>query len=470
MKLLTLFLIFFSTLYAQEVGVPYVSAEPHGMARHYSQDHKYFVEGSYDTYYHLTGLVLYDAESYRLIRKIDNVPCSGSLTEFKSLDEVFINCSDKTTAYKFSLIDGSSAPVEPAKKLPKDLKSNSDYNSTSVKDKIKLTYYKHDVLSNKRKLYFTLDGKQNFTTWNLQPFSKKSTIQLPDAQRFMFSADEKKVIFLMDDAVYNKYPYLSIWDLAKNKEIATLPHEQLIMDMAVDKNSIYTITHNNILRRWDATTFKLINSVEHNETKIMKQAFSAPGLGKPTRSHAFHLFLSGDSQKLIVQFEESLVVFDAHTLQMIERIQQNDALLGYCFTDVNRTSLTFKSGMNLDFKTLKWTQKDAEPKIGTPLTGIKKLDHFFKMYRGITPNLNNKLLADGPKFFSTHSGDTIAELYIFDDGEWVIMTPEGYFDASPDGQKYMNVLTSPFETKVIDDATFQKFHKPIYLNDSAKDK
>jgi hypothetical protein len=467
--IILLILLTIGTL-AQEVGVPYVSAEGEEWTpRHYSQDHKYFIEGYADKR-HFTGLVLYDAESYRSIRKIDNLPCEGQLTEFKSLNEVLIYCRDKT-AYKFSLIDDKAESVEPSKNIPLKMKLGKDFNSTAVKDKIKLTNYKHDVLLNKRQLYFTLDHKDNFITnnfitWNLQPFSKKSTIHLPDAQRFTFTADEKKVIFLIDDDINNKYSYISVWDLAKNKEIVTLPHEQRIVDMAVDKNSIYTITSKNIIHQWDATTFKLIKSIEHNETKILTQTFAANmGLGQPTRSLAHRLFLSGDSQKLIVQFEESFVIFDAHTLQMIERIKEDDALRGYCSTDVNRTSLTFSSGMNLDFKTLIWTQKDAEPNIGTPLKGIKKLDHFFKMYRGITPNFNNKMLADGPKFFSTQSGETIAELHIFEDGEWVIMTPEGYFDASPNGRKYINVLTSPFETTVIDDATFQKFHKQINLGE-----
>lgn len=465
MKHIILLILITLGVWAQEIGVPYVSAEgAEWTPRHYSQDHKYFIEG-YDDKRHFTGLVLYDAESYRSIRKIDNLPCAGRVTEFKSLNEVLIYCRDKT-AYKFSLIDGRAESVEPSKNIPLKMKLGKDFNSTAVKDKIKLTNYKHDVLLNSRQLYFTLDHKDNFITWNLQPFSKKSTIHLPDAQRFTFTADEKKVIFLIDDDINNKYSYLSVWDLAKNKEIVTLPHEQRIVDMAVDKNSIYTITSKNIIRQWDATTFKLIKSIEHNETKILTQAFgpsSSSNIGKPTRSLAHRLFLSGDSQKLIVQFEESFVVFDAHTLQMIERTKEDDALRGYCYTDVNRTSLTFASGMNLDFNTLKWTQKDAEPKITAPWTGMKILNYSFKRIRGIAPNFNERLLAKSGIFIKTQSGETIAELHIFEDGEWVIMTPEGYFDASPDGRKYINVLTSPFETKIIDDATFQKFHKQINL-------
>ncbi|MDD2368352.1 MAG: hypothetical protein PHQ90_03550 [Sulfuricurvum sp.] len=465
MKHIILIILLTLGVWAEEVGVPYVSAEGEEWTpRHYSQDHKYFIEGYADKR-HFTGLVLYDAESYRSIRKIDNLPCAGQLTEFKSLNEVLIYCRDKT-AYKFSLIDGKAESVEPSKNILLKMKLGKDFNSTAVKDKIKLSGYKYDVLLNNQNLYFTLDHAQNFVIWNLQPFGRKSMIHLPDAQRFTFSADEEKVIFLIDDDINNKYSYISIWDLAKNKEIATLPHEQRIVDMAVDKNSIYTITHNNIIRQWDATTFKLIKSIEHNETKILTQTFAANmGLGQPTRSLAHRLFLSGDGQKLIVQFEESFVVFDAHTLQMIERIKEDDALRGYCFTDVNRTSLTFSSGMNLDFKTLKWTQQDAEPKITAPWTGMKILNYSFKRIRGIAPNFNEKLLAKSGIFIKTQSGETIAELHIFEDGEWVIMTPEGYFDVSANGRKYINVLTSPFETTVIDDVTFQKFHKQINLGE-----
>lgn len=33
----------------------------------------------------------------------------------------------------------------------------------------------------------------------------------------------------------------------------------------------------------------------------------------------------------------------------------------------------------------------------------------------------------------------LADLYAFEDGEWIIMTPDGYYNASPNGDKYLNV-------------------------------
>ena len=43
------------------------------------------------------------------------------------------------------------------------------------------------------------------------------------------------------------------------------------------------------------------------------------------------------------------------------------------------------------------------------------------------------------RIWDIKSGKEIAKMISFDDGEWVIITPEGYYEASPGGAKNINV-------------------------------
>jgi WD40 repeat protein len=43
------------------------------------------------------------------------------------------------------------------------------------------------------------------------------------------------------------------------------------------------------------------------------------------------------------------------------------------------------------------------------------------------------------RLWNTDSGKEIAQFVGFNDGEWVVITPDGYYNASANGDKYLNV-------------------------------
>ena len=54
-----------------------------------------------------------------------------------------------------------------------------------------------------------------------------------------------------------------------------------------------------------------------------------------------------------------------------------------------------------------------------------------------------------------------ARFYTFSDGEWIVMTPEGYFNASPNGAKYINVRIGSQVYSI--DNFYEKFYNPSYV-------
>jgi len=62
----------------------------------------------------------------------------------------------------------------------------------------------------------------------------------------------------------------------------------------------------------------------------------------------------------------------------------------------------------------------------------------------------------------------VARFYVFKDGEWIILTPEGYYNASPNAEKYLNVKIG---NKVYNIENFKKiFNRPNIVKAALEEK
>jgi len=77
----------------------------------------------------------------------------------------------------------------------------------------------------------------------------------------------------------------------------------------------------------------------------------------------------------------------------------------------------------------------------------------------------NKLLSvsdDGTtRLWDISTGKEIAQFISFTDGEWIVITPEGYFNASPNGAKHLNVRVGNNVYSI--DNFYEKFFNPVYV-------
>ncbi len=67
------------------------------------------------------------------------------------------------------------------------------------------------------------------------------------------------------------------------------------------------------------------------------------------------------------------------------------------------------------------------------------------------------------KLFDAIRFEELASYYGFSDGEWIVITPDGYFNASPYGAEHINVLTSPMRVAGIDQY-YETFYRPGIVN------
>ena len=65
------------------------------------------------------------------------------------------------------------------------------------------------------------------------------------------------------------------------------------------------------------------------------------------------------------------------------------------------------------------------------------------------------------RLWDVNTGQEIAQFVSFTDGEWIIITPEGYFNASPSGAKHLNVRIGNNVYSI--DNFYEKFFNPVYV-------
>jgi len=63
------------------------------------------------------------------------------------------------------------------------------------------------------------------------------------------------------------------------------------------------------------------------------------------------------------------------------------------------------------------------------------------------------------KIWDVQAKKVVLDIANFDDGEWVAITPDGYFNASKNGAKHLTMLTKPMSITSIDDY-YKKFYRP----------
>jgi WD40 repeat protein len=65
------------------------------------------------------------------------------------------------------------------------------------------------------------------------------------------------------------------------------------------------------------------------------------------------------------------------------------------------------------------------------------------------------------RLWNISTGKEIAQFISFTDGEWIVITPEGYFNASPGGAKHLNVRVGNNVYSI--DNFYEKFFNPVYV-------
>jgi len=233
---------------------------------------------------------------------------------------------------------------------------------------------------------------------------------------------------------------IKIWDI-KNRVYSIVDSNSVITALAFNPNnkSIAFIekrhTKGDILRIWDIKNKKEINKFRLNGFQAEALIFSPNG----------KYIILGDEKDIRILNSingKEIMILKGHS-------QAIDSL------SFHQNGKYIVSG-SYD-KTIKlWNIKSGKC--------IKTFIGHHDIVTSVVFSLNGKHIISGSldgtiKIWDIKTGRELVSMVSFDDGEWITITPDGYFDASKNGAKHLNILTDPLTVTSVD-AYYEKFYRP----------
>lgn len=164
---------------------------------------------------------------------------------------------------------------------------------------------------------------------------------------------------------------------------------------------------------------------------------------------------TSDGKKIIAGSGENIYLLDAMTGREIRKYSGHTGSVG---------SLALSG----DGKYLLSGSWDGKIKLWDFQTGkeIRTFTGHSNWVESVTFSRDNKNVLSSSRdcttrLWDTASGREIAKFISFKDGEWIVMTPEGFFNASPKGAKHLNVQVGDNVYSI--DNFFEKYFNPVYV-------
>ncbi len=312
--------------------------------------------------------------------------------------------------------------------------------------------------------FYTLKNYNQLLRWNFSPLKLIESNKLENRywSQLLSSSNDRKILLLNKSGKRSITAY-SVWDT----------YSQKIVDNHIIQNnsegtsslnyarSVYYVDNRILLldvmgnmELWDVNTLKMIRYGK----------LSVNGYGCVITDAPFFTMLTKDKETFVILSTETIHFIDSTTLEPSKKLDFT-AKKYYMSSD---PYIIYTSSLSGDYKldiNVGEVEKIPDDWI---YKHISSLEHIRAIkYNNSIQNESNNVsiqIRDGVvEFYKKYTDNKIAELYVFDNDEWLIVTPEGYFDCSPESRKYLYMKTSSGESVPIDDVTYNKFHKQINL-------
>jgi WD40 repeat protein/uncharacterized caspase-like protein len=322
-------------------------------------------------------------------------------------------------------------------------------------------------------LIFTPDGKQIISSfgkkiilWDIVTGReiKSFFLNLNDMSSLAFSSDGRQVV-----SGEKWLKIIKLWDIETGQEIRTFSgHSGLVnyVTFSPDKRQILSggDYEDKTIKLWDTTTGREIRTFSGHSSHILSLAFSPDGryilsgswdetikLWDTTTGKEVKTFLGYSSPVEYVTFSsDGRNIAGAGVVNNFENENSFkiwDTATGREFRKFSGHSKGVYSVIfGPDGKSILSSSGDTTIKLWDIATGreIRTFTGHLSGVKSIVFSPNGKQILSGSKdgtvrLWDVSTGKEIAQFISFTDGEWIVITPEGYYNASPNGDKYLNV-------------------------------
>jgi WD40 repeat protein len=276
--------------------------------------------------------------------------------------------------------------------------------------------------------------------WEVSSGRELRTFQIKYIHCLTFSPDGRYILYGWSDDNTMK-----LWDVSSGREVRSFQgHAKWVTAMAFspDGRHVLSGSSDKVLKLWDVSSgreVRTFDSISQEKTWIMAVAFSPDG------RYAISAVDGDKTPKLWdVSTGREVRTFQGHT-QGVSTV---------AFSPDGRYVL---SGS--------W---DGTMKLWDVSKGRQ-----IRTFQGDTSPIFSVVFSSDGRYalsgsrsgataiWDVSSGLEIAQMVGFKDGEWIVITPEGYFNASPDGAKYLNVRVGNNVYSI--DNFYERFFNPVYV-------
>jgi WD40 repeat protein len=296
---------------------------------------------------------------------------------------------------------------------------------------------------------YVLFGSHNYNKlniWDITSGKEIRTFTTGGVRSVAISPDGKYALSVGNDNT------LKLWHLASGKEIRTFTGHSYVSSVAISPDSKYALSgsYSNTLKLWDLASGKEIRTFTGHSESVYSVAISPDG----------KYVLSGSSDKTVKLWDiasgEEIRTFTGHSGGVASVAISPDGkyiLSGSSDKTIKLWDLasgkevrTF-TGHSENVRSVaispdgKYALSSGERlKLWDVVSG-KEIWTVTGQLRSrqavMTPNAS--YILDGFYKREISSGKALAQFISFTDGEWISITPEGFYNASPNGDKHLNV-------------------------------
>ncbi|MEK6699665.1 MAG: caspase family protein [Nitrospirota bacterium] len=312
----------------------------------------------------------------------------------------------------------------------------------------KLKGYKYSITGHRYEAmlsaYFSPDGRYALSASSLAP--KIWDISTGEETRIFlglksyveavaFSPDGKYVLTggRLDD------PTLKLWDVSTGNEVKTLKgHSNHISSAVFSPDGRFALSgsHDKTLKLWDVSTGREIRTFQGHSDGVYSAAFSPDG--------RFVLSGSGDN---------TLKLWDVSSGKEVRTFKGHAGIV---------RSVSFSpDGRHVFSGSFDGTARIWDISTGKVIRTLKvKGSADFVLSVAYGPDGRYALTGGGGAsiIWNAATGSELCRMITFDDGEWIVITPEGYFNASPNGAKNLNVRIGNNVYSI--DQFYARFYRP----------